>query len=464
MHKSLSREDTGLSGRLLALLGKVSPRMHRINAYSMALALVLALATIANLVMIQQTQHNTDEMNENYQYCQEAVEELQDASDLLTSEARQFVNNGQETHLNRYVNEVERHDHRGHALEVLRERTTSEDAVEELQDARRLSDQLAEIELYALRLTVESRGITVTSDHLADIELSDEDATLSREDMQLKAYDLVYGNDYASLKLRINDHVHKSSTILLETMRADLGENALRLTFLLKSTSVFVLLLLLTMAFVIGSTSFLLLWPIKLHEQSIREDLPLEPYGARELRHLTEAYNHMYARNLDRAESLSFEAHNDALTGVLNRGAFNSLLTVHRHDSALLLVDVDLFKNFNDEYGHDMGDAILVEVAATLYASFRSTDHVCRIGGDEFAVIVTNMQPELRPTIDRKLNEIAEFLRATDNGLPPATISVGVAFGQPGLTDEEFFQSADRALYEAKRRGRNCHVFVDELD
>lgn len=464
MNKPTSRGYGSLYRKLLPALRAVSLRMHVINMCSMALAVVLAIVTIANLVMIRDTQHQTDQMNKNYQLCQEAVEELQDTSDLLTSEARQFVSSGKTEHLNRYMNEIERYDHRGHALKTLREKTTNADATKALEEARQLSDELAQTELYALRLTIASKGLGNTHQMLMSTKLTEEDAALSREDKQIKAYDLVYGNEYASMKIRINNCVHTSSAILLETIRTDLNDNAQRISFLLRSTFICVVLLLLTMAFVISSTAFLLLLPIELYEKNIREDRPLDPFGAQELRHLTAAYNLMYERNQDRAELLAFEAHNDALTGVLNRGAFNSMLTQHKANTALILVDVDLFKNFNDDYGHDMGDAILVEVSATLYSSFRNTDFVFRIGGDEFAVIVTNMHPMLRGVIARKLDDIAAFLRDTENGLPAATVSVGVAFGRATMTDDEFFNEADAALYEAKRRGRNCYVFADELD
>ena len=464
MSDTTSRGGSSLSDRLLTALRNVSPRMHRINICSMALAVVLAIVTACNLAMIRGTQHRTDQMNASYQVCQEAVEELQDTSDLLTSEARQFVNSGRAEHLNRYINEIERYDHRGHALETLRERATNDDATKALEEARRLSDELAQTELYALKLTIASKGLGSAYDALRTIDLTDEDTALSSEEKQRKAYDLVYGNEYASMKIQIHDCVHTSSNILLETMRAELDEHTQRLSFLLTSTFVCVVAILLAMAYVISSTAFLLLWPIELYEKSISEDLPLEPFGAQELRHLTEAYNLMYERNQDRAESLAFEAHNDALTGVLNRGAFNSMLTQLKADSALILIDVDLFKNFNDEFGHDMGDAILIEVSATLYSSFRASDYVFRIGGDEFAVIATNMHPVLRGTIAQKLDDIAAFLRDTENGLPPATVSVGVAFGRADMTDDEFFNEADAALYEAKRRGRDCYVFADELD
>ena len=129
-----------------------------------------------------------------------------------------------------------------------------------------------------------------------------------------------------------------------------------------------------------------------------------------------------------------------------------------------MLVDVDNFKTFNDTYGHEMGDAILVEVVATLHAYFRPSDYICRIGGDEFAVIMSSVGTGTSAAIEHKLDQIATFLRDTTNGLPKATISVGVAFGRPGIKDDELFQEADGALYEAKRLGRDTYVFANDLD
>jgi diguanylate cyclase (GGDEF)-like protein len=200
-----------------------------------------------------------------------------------------------------------------------------------------------------------------------------------------------------------------------------------------------------------------------MHETSIRDGKPLVPGGARELRTLTDAYNDMYERNNTTTESLRYEARNDALTGLLNRGAYDELLFLHKRSSALILVDIDYFKQFNDEFGHEMGDAILIEVAATLYASFRSNDYVCRIGGDEFAVIMTNATPDLRDVIAHKIDKVAAFLHDTSNGLPSVNISVGVAFGNPQSTEDGLFKEADTALYDTKRRGRNGYTFANEL-
>ncbi len=320
------------------------------------------------------------------------------------------------------------------------------------------------MELYALRLNAEALGMDNLPSALAAVELSKADRSLSPTDKSERAHELLFGNAYQEKKFDIRDQVQECSILLVETLRTELNDNNDRLMLMTTLMRVNVILLVVVLVLVIGACMLLLLWPMSLYEKNIREDDPLQPAGAQELRYLVDAYNDMYAKNAAHTESLSYEAHNDALTGLLNRGAFNNLLTEHREGSALLLVDVDLFKHYNDDYGHDMGDAILVEVAATLYDSFRSTDYVCRIGGDEFAVIMTRVNSSLKKEIGYKIEKIQAFLRDTSNGLPPTTISVGVAFGEVGCTDDGLFQDADKALYLVKQRGRDGYGFADEVD
>ena len=105
---------------------------------------------------------------------------------------------------------------------------------------------------------------------------------------------------------------------------------------------------------------------------------------------------------------------------------------------------------------------MLIEVAATLYASFRTSDHICRIGGDEFAVIMTNTESSLKEVIRTKIDKVATFLRDTSNGLPSVTISVGVAFGNPRSSEDSLFKAADSALYETKRNGRDGLSFSND--
>lgn len=147
---------------------------------------------------------------------------------------------------------------------------------------------------------------------------------------------------------------------------------------------------------------------------------------------------------------------------LLNRRSFDQLLSLYEKDRssfALILADVDVFKQINDTCGHDMGDRILKRVAALLHTTFRSIDYVCRIGGDEFAVIMVDMSRELYYTIPDKIAEINGLLAVPEDGLPAVSLSAGVAFSDENGFCGSLFRAADSALYTAKAHGRcGCSV------
>ena len=164
-------------------------------------------------------------------------------------------------------------------------------------------------------------------------------------------------------------------------------------------------------------------------------------------------------------EEVSRRAHTDALTGLANRRAFDSQLEqliAHAdrfgHSVSLILADVDHFKNVNDTWGHEAGDAVLRSIAKTLSDGVRAVDVCARFGGEEIAILLP--QTSLVGAV-----ELADRLRRAVGGTPipalgeeiPVTISCGVACYPEGvLTKEALFAAADRALYEAKSAGRNC--------
>jgi diguanylate cyclase (GGDEF)-like protein len=123
----------------------------------------------------------------------------------------------------------------------------------------------------------------------------------------------------------------------------------------------------------------------------------------------------------------------------------------------LLLVDVDEFKGINDTYGHDAGDAFLVETSNRLQSAVRSTDQVARLGGDEFSILLIGRHDGewLNKICDRIVGSFSAPVMFNDGSIR-ATVSVGVAsFPKDGDTQEILYKSADIALYEAKRLGRN---------
>ncbi|BDI30053.1 hypothetical protein CCAX7_21040 [Capsulimonas corticalis] len=183
---------------------------------------------------------------------------------------------------------------------------------------------------------------------------------------------------------------------------------------------------------------------------------------------------HVYATELETRTAL-LEAANarlqalattDGLTGIYNHRAFQERLTVevqraHRYNTelSLVLLDVDHFKSYNDTFGHPAGDRVLARVAGSLMGSVRVMDFVARYGGEEFAVIL----PE---TGGMGARLAAERFRAALTAQPwpkrPVTASYGVGRLQPGMDAAELIASADRALYGAKKAGRDCVVVFGE--
>lgn len=137
------------------------------------------------------------------------------------------------------------------------------------------------------------------------------------------------------------------------------------------------------------------------------------------------------------------QAEHDAMTDLLNKGSFEKILAIYEKGDApfaMILVDVDIFKSVNDTYGHATGDAILKKVSSLLKSTFRSVDYVCRIGGDEFAIVLVEMTSDLKYTIQEKITAVNQELSEPTDGLPAVSLSVGVAFSGPGKPGREHFQ------------------------
>lgn len=166
------------------------------------------------------------------------------------------------------------------------------------------------------------------------------------------------------------------------------------------------------------------------------------------------------------------QAETDSLTKLGNRAYGERMLQELLHDSeegqaAVIFLDVDNFKMVNDSYGHLMGDTVLCRIAAEIKKQFRTNDIICRIGGDEFLVVMRNIEGRKLPVI--KSDDLRKGINAigkqTDVQIP-LSVSVGVSFYPvDGMDYESLLHKADKALYEAKKRGKNtCVIYSVQLD
>ncbi|WP_373187048.1 diguanylate cyclase domain-containing protein [Halopseudomonas sp.] len=183
------------------------------------------------------------------------------------------------------------------------------------------------------------------------------------------------------------------------------------------------------------------------------------------IRRLVETLGHQETR----LDEMSEMALTDSLTGLANRAAFERFL--HRHDPArplaLLFLDLDGFKQVNDEMGHAAGDELLMVIAQRLQSKVREDDLLVRLGGDEFVIVLSpgtgDVQRIARQLAARTLRAVSVPVKL-DAGQAQVDCSIGGAFWpEDGATTAEVLECADRALYRAKARGRNNAVFSSDL-
>ncbi|PSW07165.1 sensor domain-containing protein [Photobacterium lipolyticum] len=168
-------------------------------------------------------------------------------------------------------------------------------------------------------------------------------------------------------------------------------------------------------------------------------------------------------------EQLTFFAYYDALTGLVNRRSFtqrvetqSKKVKMNNQVFAILFIDMDDFKSINDLYGHDFGDRVLARIAERLKSIFPEHDNICRYGGDEFSVLLPNVNAEQASELAQEVNRsIAEPINIDDIEVN-TTVSIGIsAYPDSGLTHHALLKNADYAMYNMKGQGRNGVCLYD---
>jgi diguanylate cyclase len=175
----------------------------------------------------------------------------------------------------------------------------------------------------------------------------------------------------------------------------------------------------------------------------------------------------------DKLDDVRKESLTDPLTNIANRKAFDNAMQAAadqvadgKEDVSLLLCDIDLFKKFNDSWGHQTGDQVLRLVAACLSENVKGRDLAARYGGEEFAVLLRGTSLDAATRVAEQIRASVEtkklVKKSTGEILGTITISIGVAHFSKGETPEAVIRRADACLYGAKHHGRN--LVVNQLD
>ena len=441
-------------------------RISTVNMIMIFISCALYVLLITATVRVSDRYKDVHSSMDDYIAFEENEALLTDGSAYLTEQVRLYTVTLEPQYMEAYFTEANVTKRRETALEELKTSHEGNKAYEYLAEALGHSNDLMNDEIYAMRLISEAQGYP--EDRLPEevqaVPLNDGDQNMSQEEMIRKAREIVFGTSYQEVKTRISDSVNSSAESIHEmTHQQMLGDaEELESTMALQRR-------LISIRFVETIATFLLIImliikPLRVYVNCIKEEKMMEITGSYEFKYLALTYNDIFEIKNANEAMLRYRAEHDPLTGIVNRGGFEQLKNMFRvKDVALglLIVDVDKFKLVNDGYGHEVGDQVLKKVAAFLKDGFRATDYPARIGGDEFAVILTSMSEEMQGAVERKIAEMNDRLMHPNDGLPQVSLSVGGAFSENGFTDD-LYQKADAALYAVKENGRCGCRFYEE--
>lgn len=430
-------------------------RIQRVSIFDIVATLVLAVVLVAFAVQgtgeLAQMQTATDD----YIQCETLARQLQSGSDYLIEQVRMYT-----AYMDNYFEELNTTRRRENALEYFAEHYGDNDAFTLLKSAMTTSQNLSYTDRYAMRLVAQATLADESSwpTEIRSVSLHDSDITMTDSEKMRKAQQLVCNDQYQNMRDDVNEKITESMDSLIALTRSRQNGAETVFTGVYRKIELCAALLVLLMLEICMITRHLVVKPLMDYGQSIRRGEIFPVVGAAELQDLALTYNEVYRENQETQKIIRHEAEHDALTGALNRGSFEKILNIYKNGEkpfAMILCDVDIFKHVNDTYGHAVGDEILKKVANLLQTTFRSVDYVCRIGGDEFAVIMVDVNQELSYTIREKITVINNQLYCPTDDLPAISLSVGVAFTDRANPGESIFKDADEALYRVKQNGKH---------
>jgi diguanylate cyclase (GGDEF)-like protein len=316
-----------------------------------------------------------------------------------------------------------------------------------------------ETEIRAMRLMADTlpMGMAAYPLLIQQTKLSPEDEALTAEEKKTLAEKLIDSAEYRLNKEALTAAVDDSHRVASEQGKNRAAQTSAEVRKVMRRQKLLIFLFILIAVIALLMNRFLIISPIQRSVDKLDKREPLPVLGSYEVRHLANVYNEVLKDNAEKTEALSYAATHDALTGLYNRAAFDKVYSTCANDRiGIIIIDVDHFKQFNDEFGHGVGDHVLKIVAAKLMEHFRSEDHVSRIGGDEFCIIMPGTKQEQAETIVEKIYEINRELQDNPDGLPPITLSAGLAFWDRPDPGESLLRDADNMLLSLKKTRTDC--------
>lgn len=443
----------------LKAIEKRGIRIQTLNVSLFLLTLVLACFLVYSNWGLQRQYERLERAQREYVSCENAAQMFQESIESLDENVQFFAQTGDRNYMIQYFKEL-MSKKREQAIEVL-ESDRRENAI--LAQAKSESDSVIEMDYHIIRLVAVARtassGVEVTPEY-ENFSLPEEERTLSNTKKWELAKKMLLNDAYMRLQRDTRSHIKTYSRKVLQRRQTEIEEYEAKVSRHIYRQYIVIILFIACMLIIAMQYYVQVAKVLRNYKQKIVDDLPLQPDGVQELRYLADAYNENAEKKKEQERKLKIRADYDALTGVVNRGAFEKLVESRLQEEdvacfgAFLLIDVDKFKTINDSYGHDVGDAVLKKVAGTLREKFRGDDVVGRLGGDEFALWLEGLPKENISYVTERINEINRELMKPKDGLPKISLSVGVSFALLGENFQQIYKKSDDALYMVKKNGR----------
>ena len=421
-------------------------------------AVVISGLLVFSVVYISQKNEEINVSTQNYIVLKNAANDVELASDDLTNDVRLFVTTAKKEYMDSYFVEANETRRRENAIDIIHELTEGtsihETVHNDVTEAYNESQELMKLEFYAMKLICLDEGVSF--DEYPEVANYEIDSSLPVSEYFNEAMGAVFGDEYMQSKNIIISNVDNAIKTIDDLMEKNISRSETYLRGLIIFQSIIIIINIAFIAGVVILMHIYIINPMNSAVNSLANNEEVRVKSNREFNYLADVFNRVHRANEDIKESLKYEAEHDKLTGLYNRTGYDRVFKSLKLDKTIyVLLDIDKFKEVNDTLGHEMGDKVLTRTADVIKKYFNdNSSYLCRIGGDEFAIIVDNATTDMNDVIVDKCKKMDEEISRASGNIPGASLSIGIAHGTIRDTTDTLFRKADAALYKIKNAGR----------
>jgi diguanylate cyclase (GGDEF)-like protein len=431
--------------------------LNRLNVCLIVIGFVLMLFMVFSMYETNESFNQIVSVTEAYLSSQQTAGMLSNIANNMSDQCADFIKTGEPDCVHVYAGQLSAINAQISSNKSVN--TENENENEFMAKALTAFRAMNETEIRAMRLMADTlpMGMAAFPLILQQTQLSPEDQALTAEEKRALAEKLISSDEYRLYKETLTTAVDDSHRVASEQGKNRSMQTAAHVKKIMRRQKLLLFLFIAVALVALLLNRFLIISPIQRSADKLDQRKPLPVEGSYEVRHLANVYNEVLKDNAEKTKALSYAASHDALTGLYNRGEFDRVYSrAEKEKVGIMIADVDRFKQFNDEFGHEVGDRVLKTVAAKLTEHFRSEDFIARIGGDEFCIIMPGTNQLDAPVMIEKIEQINRELQETRDNLPPITISAGFAFWDRPNPGESLFHDADATLLELKKTRTVC--------